>query len=93
MTMEDAGGIKEQTWFIFDDGAQVVTADGEDYGTVKEKTPQYLTLRVPQNLLTHAEVYVPREFVAQAEGDRVTLQYSKAELEEMDLTKPPAVRD
>jgi hypothetical protein len=92
MTTHDEGEIKDQNWFLFDEGTAVVTADGEAFGSVREKTPHYLTLRVRQNLLSDAEMYVPRDFVAGVEGDTVTLRHSKAELDEMDLTKPPAVR-
>jgi hypothetical protein len=89
---QDPDGIKDQHWFLFDDGAQVVTADGEEWGTVRTKTPHYLTLRVRENLFADAEVYVPRDLVDRVEGDQVMLRRSKAELEKMDLTKPPAVR-
>jgi hypothetical protein len=90
---QDPDGINDSNWFLFDEGNQVVTADGEEYGSVRTKTPHYLMLRVRKNLLTDEELYVPRDFVATVRGDQVTLRYSKTELEKMDLTMPPAVRE
>jgi hypothetical protein len=88
----DADGIKDQNWAGFDPGSTIVTADGEEFGSVREKTPHYLILRAHKNALEEVEMYIPREFVTRVEGDRVVLAHSAAQLRELDLTKPPAVR-
>lgn len=92
MNSEDADGIKDQHWAIVDSGSKVVTADGDEIGTVREKMPTYLTLRVKRDLLTEVEMYVPRDMIDRVEGDSVHLARSGAEIETMDLTKPPAMR-
>lgn len=88
----EADGIKDQNWAGFDPGTSVVTADGEDFGTVREKMPHYLTLRAHKNLLTEVEMYVPRELIDRVEGDRLILTHTADQLRDMDLTKPPALR-
>jgi hypothetical protein len=88
----DADGIKDQNWAGFDPGSKVVTADGEDFGSVREKTPHYLILRAHKNALEEVEMYVTRDLVARVEGDRVVLTHTAGQLRELDLTKPPAVR-
>ncbi len=88
----DAGAIKATGWEHFDAGATVLSADGEEIGTVRERLPQYLQVRVSRNLLTDEEMYVPRTLVERVEGDKVYLNRSSAELEEMDLKTPPALQ-
>ena len=90
---EQRDGIKDQNWAIVDPGSDVVTSDGEKFGSVREKMPHYLTLRVRRNLLSEIEMYVPRDFIERVEGDRIVLSRSAAELEEMDLTVPPALKE
>jgi hypothetical protein len=89
---QEADGIKDQNWAGFDPGSSVVTADGEDFGTVREKMPQYLTLRAKKSLLEEVEMYVPRDFVDRVEEGRLVLTHTADQLREMDLTRPPALR-
>ncbi len=88
----DAGAIKATVWEHFDTGATVVSADGNEIGTVRERMPHYLELRAEKNLLTDVELYVPRDFVERVDGDRVMLNRTSAELKEMDLSTPPALQ-
>ena len=85
--------VKEQQWWLLDDGAQVYAADGEQIGSVRQSTPRYLEVRAKGNLLADVEMYVPRDLIDRVEGDRVYLTRSNAELEEMDLKTPPALKE
>jgi hypothetical protein len=89
---QEANGIKDQNWAGFDPGSSVVTADGEDFGTVREKMPEYLTLRAKKNLLEEVEMYISRDLIDRVEGDRLILTHTADQLRDMDLTKPPALR-
>jgi hypothetical protein len=86
------GEIQPQEWAAVADGSTVLTADGQELGTVRESLPSTLHIKAPANLLSDVEMYVPRAWVAAADGTTVRLSRSKAELEEMDLTTPPALR-
>ncbi len=90
---EQRDGIKDQNWAIVDPGSEVVTSDCEKFGTVREKMPHYLTLRARRNLLSEIEMYLPRDFIDRVDGDRIVLSRSAAELAEMDLTVPPALKE
>ncbi len=93
MTTRDPDGIRDQNWAIVDPGSTVVTADGEEFGSVRERMPHYLELRVRKNLLSDVELYVPRELIDRVDGDRVVLNRTATELNDMDLSKPPALRE
>jgi glutamyl/glutaminyl-tRNA synthetase len=84
--------IKPQNWLAVDDGATVFASDGEEYGTVRETMPEYLLLRRRRSLLEDIEVYVPRDLIERSERTEVHLKWSAAELDEMDLTTPPAIQ-
>jgi hypothetical protein len=88
-----AGAIDATGWEHFDPGATVVTADGEEVGTVRERMPQYLQVRKKKNLLADEEMYVPRELIDRVEQGTVYLGRTSAELEEMHLTTPPALQE
>ena len=83
--------IKDQNWFIVDPGADVYGSDGEKIGTVRERMPHYLEIKVRENFFSDAEMYVPRDLIDRVEGDKVYLTRSESELKEMDLKTPPAV--
>lgn len=85
-------GIKPQGWMIADPGSPVLAADGEEIGSVRERTPHYLQVRAHQGLLKDVEMYVPGEFVASVEAGRVQLSHTREQLEAMDLTTPPALK-
>lgn len=87
---EEQAGIKDQGWAAFDPGSTVVSADGDEIGTVREKMPLYLVLRAKRNLLSEVELYLPREHIDRVESDRIVLSRTAAEIEKMDLTRPPA---
>jgi hypothetical protein len=91
----DPGGeaIKAAGWEHFDSGSTVIAADGEEVGTVRERTPLYLQIRAAKNLLADVELYVPRDFVDRVEGDTLVLNRTSQELSEMDLSTPPALQD
>jgi hypothetical protein len=72
-------------------GSDVLTADGEKYGTVRDKAETYLQVRVPHDALTDIEAYVPRKLIDRVEGDTIHLNKTASELEAMDLTTPPAL--
>lgn len=72
----------------FTTGSEVYTADGEKYGTVRDKAETYLQVRVPNNALTDVEAYVPRDFIARVEGESVYLDKTAEELAAMDLSTP-----
>ncbi|MGH2600893.1 MAG: PRC-barrel domain-containing protein [Dehalococcoidia bacterium] len=93
MVEEAESGIKDQNWFIVDPGSTVVTADGEEIGSVRERMPQYLEVRVHKNLLADEEMYVPRTLVDRVEDGRVILDRTRGQLEEMDLTTTPALKE
>jgi hypothetical protein len=88
----DADAVKDQNWAIVDPGSSVVTADGEDFGTVREKMPSYLVLRAPKSLLEDVEMYIPRDAIDRIDGDRLVLRHTADQLRAMDLTSPPAVQ-
>ena len=75
----------------FTTGSEVVTADGEKYGTVYGVSRSYLQARVPQGMLTDVERFIPADLVDRVEGESVILNKTKEELESLDLTTPPAV--
>jgi hypothetical protein len=85
-------GIRPQGWMIVDPGSSVVTADGEEIGNVRERTPLYLQIRVHRDLLNDVEMYVPNELVQGVEGGRVYLTRTSEQLAAMDLTTPPVLR-
>lgn len=84
--------IKATGWEHFDSGATVITADGEELGTVQERMPQYLEVKAERNLLTTVEMYVPRNLVDRVEEGKVYLNRTSAEVKEMDLKTPPALQ-
>ena len=86
------GEIAPQEWAILNSGAKVYSADGEQYGTVRESMELYLMLKIPDGALSDSEVYLPRDLIDRVEGDEVHLSRSFAELEELDLKTPPALR-
>jgi hypothetical protein len=88
----DGEAIAVSGWEHFDPGATVVSADGEDLGTVRERMPHYLEVRAEKNLLTDVEWYIPRALVERVEGTRVVLNRTAAELRAMDLSTPPALQ-
>ena len=90
-TEPDSDAIQVSEWAHFDSGATVVSADGEDIGTVRERMPHYLEVRAKWNLLADVELYIPRDLVEQVDGDRVRLNRTSAELHEMDLATPPTI--
>jgi hypothetical protein len=97
MTTQDSGAgtdqsIKPQNWDGLDPGADVFDVSGEKLGTVRETMPHYLTIKVHENVLATAEMYVPRELVARAAGTEVHLNRTAADLEQMELKTPPALR-
>ena len=73
----------------FTTGSDVLTSDGEKYGTVRDKAETYLLVRVPHDSLTDVDAYIPGELVARVEGETVHLNASKQDLEGMDLSAPP----
>lgn len=85
-------GIKSQNWDGLDPGADVIDVGGEKLGTVRESMPDYLTVKVRENVLATAEMYLPRDLVTRALGTEVHLKYTAAQLERMDLKTPPALR-
>jgi hypothetical protein len=91
-TDPDRDAIPVSGWEHFDPGATVVSADGEELGTVRERMPHYLELRAEKNLLADVEWYLPRAFVERVEERRVVLNRTAAELREMDLSTPPALQ-
>jgi hypothetical protein len=76
------GEIQPQEWAAVADGSTVLTADGQELGTVRESLPSTLHIKAPANLLSDVEMYVPRAWVAAADGTTVRLSRSKAELGE-----------
>jgi hypothetical protein len=88
----DGDPIKPQGWLIADPGSPVVTADGEEIGSVRERMPHYLEVRVHRDLLNDVEMYVPGELVQAVEGGRVILSRTREQLERMNLTTPPALK-
>jgi hypothetical protein len=90
----DPGGaaIKVTGWEHFDVGATVISADGEEIGSVQERMPHYLELRAEKNLLADVEVYIPRNFVERIEGNRIMLNRTSADLHDLDLSTPPALQ-
>lgn len=85
--------IEATGWEHFDSGATVISADGEEVGTVRERMPQYLQVRKKKNVLADEEMYVPRELIDRVEQGTVYLGRTAAELEEMNLTTPPALQE
>jgi hypothetical protein len=88
----DGDGISPQGWMIAEPGSPVVTADGEEIGSVRERTPLYLQVRAHRDLLNDVEMYVPNELIQTVEGGRVLLGRTREQLEAMDLTTPPALK-
>ena len=84
--------IRATSWEHFDSGASVITADGEELGTVRERMPHYLEVKAGRNLLTDVEMYVPRELVDRVEEGKVYLNRTSTEVKEMDLKTPPALQ-
>jgi hypothetical protein len=84
--------IKPEQWMIANPGAVVLDAAGQEIGTVRETLPEYLQLKVKENLLTDIELYLPRELVSHATHDRVHVAHTLDELKQMNLTTPPALR-
>jgi hypothetical protein len=89
---QDGDPIKPQGWLIVDPGSPVVTADGQEIGSVRERTPHYLEVRVHRDLLNDVEMYVPNELVQAFEGGQVFLSRTREQLERMNLTTPPALQ-
>jgi hypothetical protein len=67
-----------------------VTADGEETGSVGERMPHYLAVRVHHDLLNDVEIYVPSELVQAVEGGRVILSRTREQLERTNWP-PPAL--
>lgn len=84
--------IKAQKWSIATPGARVQTADGEEFGTVRETMETYLVIKARSSLLSDVELYLPRDFVDQVSDDSIRLNRSAAELKALDLETPPALK-
>ena len=84
--------IEPQGWMIAEPGSPVVTAEGEEIGNVRERTPLYLQVRAHKDLLSDVEMYVPGELIQAVDGGRVYLSRTREQLEAMDLTTPPALK-
>ena len=88
----DDPNVKEQGWMLVDPGSSVVTADGDEVGTIRELTPHYVQVRAKRNVLSDVEMYIPNDIVEGSQDGQLRLMVTKAALEEMDLTTPPALK-
>ncbi|MEX2237357.1 MAG: DUF2171 domain-containing protein [Dehalococcoidia bacterium] len=75
----------------FTTGSEVVTADGEKFGTLHDRAETYLLVRAKNDALTDIDKYVPIQLVDRVEDENIVLNASAADLEGMDLTVPPAI--
>lgn len=91
-TDNPAEAIQPQQWSIEDPGAKVIDADSDQIGTVCEMMPSYLEIKVQENLLTDAEMYVLRPIVVRVAADVVLPRHTKDELQKVNLESPPAAR-
>lgn len=90
---ETEGAIKPQAWAVMGSGAKVFASDGEQVGTVREATLEYLVLKQPDTALADTEIYVPRDLVDRVADDEVHLRVAKADMDAMDLKTPPGMRN
>jgi hypothetical protein len=84
--------IQPQNWQIADEGAKAYAVDGEELGTVRETLPDCLNIKVHDGWFKDVEMYVPRDLIDRVEGGDVYLRASKDDLNAMDLSTPPALR-
>jgi uncharacterized protein YrrD len=82
------------SWLVLEPGHAVVTADGEQLGTVKEvlgdtEADIFDGLRVSTGLLGSDEKYVPAELLESIDTDAVHLTIPAAESDRLDGLAPP----
>jgi uncharacterized protein YrrD len=82
------------SWLVLEPGHDVVTADGEKLGTVKEvlgdtEAGIFAGLRVSTGTLGIDEQYVPAELLESIDTDAVRLTIRAAESEKLDRFAPP----
>jgi hypothetical protein len=82
------------SWLVLERGHKVVTAHGEEFGTVKEVLGDNVAdifdgLRVTTGALGLDEQYVPAELVESIDTDAVHLTISAPESDRLEELTPP----